>query len=204
MRPENQRMTEFLRTAGIDVRVKFIWHGSWKIWTWCLMKANHEDRWVPIKTGRGETQALVKRGQFLFGRKTAAKELKMRPTTVVDRMKKLANMQNLVINPVTHYSIVTVCNYEFYQGNENSEASPNPSPNRQPTVTNKNDKNEKNNTLSGKKTPDPRVKQFFKFWGETSQEGRGQGLRKIRESQPHAGPPMNFKLSKSKSRGDWI
>jgi hypothetical protein len=148
--------------------------GLWKIWTWCLMKANHEDRWIPVKTGRGNTEVLIRRGDFLFGRKTAAKELKMKPTTVQDRIKKLANMQNLVINPVTHYSIVTVCNYDFYQGKNNDEASPNPSPNRQPTVTNKNDKNEKNTTLSGKKTPDPRVKEFLDSWGETFLQQTGQ------------------------------
>jgi len=108
------------------------------------MKANHENKWVPIKIGRGTTQVHVKRGQFIFGRKVAAKELKMKPTTVQDRIQKLVNMQNLVIKPVTHYSIVTICNYDYYQGDENEETSPNPSTIRQPTVTNKNVKNVKN------------------------------------------------------------
>ena len=31
---------------------------------WCLLRANHQDRWVSIQTGRGSTQVFVKRGQF--------------------------------------------------------------------------------------------------------------------------------------------
>src|SRR5512139_4013203 len=76
--------------------------GLWKIWTWCLMKANHKDRWVSIKTGRGSSEVLAKRGQFIFGRKSAARDLKMKPSTIHDRMQKLVNMQNLVLNSDTH------------------------------------------------------------------------------------------------------
>jgi hypothetical protein len=114
--------------------------GLWKVWTWCLLKANHEDRWIPVKTGRGTTEVFVKRGQFIFGRKTAAKVLKMKGSTIQDRMQKLVNMQNLVTQPVTHFSLVTVSNYELYQGSEIDEPSLSPSPIRHPSVTNKNDK----------------------------------------------------------------
>jgi len=78
------------------------------------MRANHEENWVPIKTGRGETEVHVKRGQFIFGRKTAAKELGMKPSSIRNRMEKLKNMKNLDIQPDTHYSIVTIINYDTY------------------------------------------------------------------------------------------
>lgn len=42
--------------------------------------------------------------------------------------------------------------------------APSPSPSPSP----------KNKDLSGKKTPDPRVKQFFDYWGETFQEETGK------------------------------
>jgi len=132
-----------LYRKSIDSQV-FQSEGLWKVWTWCIMKANHKDTWVPVKTGKGETTVHVKRGQFIFGRKTASKELKMKPPTVQYRMRKLEDMQNLVSKSITHYSIVTVCNYDFYQGMESGELSPNSSPNYQPTITNKNVKNEKN------------------------------------------------------------
>ena len=124
----------------------FASEGLWKVWTWCLMKANHRDAWVPMTTGKGTTEVLVKRGQFIFGRKTASKELKQSGTTISDRMKKLERAQNIVMQSVTHYSVVTVLNWETYQCDDFKPASQpvnQPSTNRQPTVTNKNDKNEK-------------------------------------------------------------
>jgi len=148
--------------------------GLWKLWTWCLMKANHENRWISIKTGRGISEVFVKRGQFLFGRNTAAKELKMRPRTVHKRIVKLENMQNLALKSDTHYSIVTICNYDLYQSSQEDEGTGKGTTKGQARDTNKNDKNEKNNTLSGKRPPDPRVKEFFDHWAETFLQETGQ------------------------------
>lgn len=119
--------------------------GLLKVWIWCLLKANHKDNWVSVKTGRGITEVLVRRGQFIFGRETASKELKMAPRTVYDRMQKLARMQNLAIQPATHYSIVTIQNYNHYQKSEIINPTSNPTPNQHPTNTNKNDDNKNNN-----------------------------------------------------------
>jgi len=93
--------------------------GLLKLFLWCLLKANHKDKWVPVNTGRGSSQVKIKRGQFLFGRKTAAKELKMKPATVYSRMQKLQNMQNISMQSSSHYSVVTVCNYNSYQNAKN-------------------------------------------------------------------------------------
>jgi len=143
--------------------------GLWKVWTWCLMKANHEDNWVPIKTGRGTAEVFVKRGQFIFGRKTAAKALKMKPRTVHKRMLKLENMRNCALKSDTHYTVVTILNYELYQGSGKAEGTTQGTGKGQPRDTNKNDKNEKklNNGRSQKKETDPKVKEFLKYWGET-------------------------------------
>ena len=123
----------------------------WKVWCWCLMKANHKENWAVIKTGRGDTQVRVDRGQFIFGRKSAAKELKQKPSSVYFRMKKLRNMRNLDMQTNTHFSIITICNYERYQNLDlySCQAGKQPTDNqlttnRQPTDTNKNDKNDKN------------------------------------------------------------
>jgi len=45
--------------------------GLWKVWSWCLMKANHAEAWFPLETGRGTTEVHLQPGQFLFGRKVA-------------------------------------------------------------------------------------------------------------------------------------
>jgi hypothetical protein len=89
--------------------------GLWKVWTWCMMKASHTEQWITIKTGRGKTEVHILPGQFIFGRKKAAKELKMHPETLRKRMLKLKNMQNLTTQSNTHYSLVSLTNWGFYR-----------------------------------------------------------------------------------------
>jgi len=89
--------------------------GLFKVWVWCLLKANYKDAWVTVKTGRAETEVLVKPGQFIFGRKSAGKALKMPPSTVWKRILKLENMQNLNTKRNTHYTIISIVNWATYQ-----------------------------------------------------------------------------------------
>ena len=96
----------------------------WKVWTWCLMKANYKDNWVPITTGKGETEVAIKKGQFIFGRNIAGKELRMKPFSVYKRMLKLKTIGNLNIQSHTHYSIVTINKWEAYQIQTNEEEQP--------------------------------------------------------------------------------
>ncbi|NDY71447.1 hypothetical protein [Desulfobacter hydrogenophilus] len=63
----------------------------------------------------------MKKGQFIFGRKTAAKELKMSPSTIRNRMEKLKTVENLDIQTDTHFSIVTIVNWELYQHQNKKE-----------------------------------------------------------------------------------
>ena len=128
--------------------------GLFKVWMWCLWKASHTDQWVTIKTGRGTTEVHLLPGQFIFGRKTAAKELKMHPETVRKRMHKLKNMRNLTIESTNHYSLITIVNWEFYQGDNKKVPSKVPTK-YQPSTTYKNDKNDKNNIYG---------QNFVSFW----------------------------------------
>jgi len=119
------------------------------------MKANHESAWITIKTGKGDSEIFVESGQFIFGRKAAALELHTSQSSVRNRMAKLKNMGNLDIQPDSHYSIITIMNWEDYQANkiEGGQAEGQPEDRQrtgkgQPKDTNKNDKhykNEKNN-----------------------------------------------------------
>ncbi len=109
-----------------------------KVWMWCLLNASHKDHWVRMKTGKGHTEVELKRGQLIFGRKTVAKKLKMKPTPLYDRVKKLQAMDNITLKSGTHWSIITVCNYDLYQspGNPTRQApDTQPTPNRQATDT---------------------------------------------------------------------
>ena len=117
-----------------------------KVFIWCLLKANHKGRWVPVQTGRGNTEVYVGPGKFIYGRNASAKSLLMKPDTVRFRMSKLQDMQILTIQATTHYSIISINNWNTYQVTEKLNASqitrqlPG---NYQPTTTNKNDKNVK-------------------------------------------------------------
>ena len=125
--------------------------GLWKIFTWCLMKANHSEVWVPVVTGKGQTEVKVGPGQFLYGRETAARELGMKESTVRDRMQKLQDVGCIAIQPDTQYSLVTIRNWDQYQTGkvETRQATDtHPTTKRQANDTNKNEKNEEKNTTA--------------------------------------------------------
>ena len=93
-----------------------------KVWMWCLMKANHEDStWVPVQRGKGQTEVKVQRGQMVFGRRAAAKELKKKPSTIYGQIKKLQDLQFLDLKPDTHWTIITIRNYDNYSGRLNEK-----------------------------------------------------------------------------------
>lgn len=159
-----------LYRKSIDSQV-FQNEALWKLWTWCLLKANHKDAWVPVKSGKGTTEVFVKRGQFIFGRNTAAKELKMNPFSVYKRMLKLENMENCYVERNTHYSIVSILNCDLYQLHQIEEGTPKGTGKEQARNTNKNDKNEKK--VNGSPKGDPRIQEFLSYWKETFTQETG-------------------------------
>ena len=102
---------------SIDSRV-FKNPDLWKVWTWCLMKATHKERWAEMKTGKSKIEVHLLPGQFIFGRKSAAKELGMPESSVRNRMTKLKNMQNVDIKEDRQYSIISIVNWDTYQVDE--------------------------------------------------------------------------------------
>jgi len=129
--------------------------GLFKVWMWCLLRANHKGQWVSVKTGKGTTEVHILPGQFIFGRKTAAKELKMKPSTVRNRTLKLKNMRNLDIQSNSQYSIIIIINWDTYQAPLEKEGHLKRTGVGQPKDTNKNDKKEKNNIYG---------QNFLAFW----------------------------------------
>ena len=114
----------------------------WRFWCWCLLKAYHKPQTVTI----GLQRVDIKIGQFPFGRKAAAKELKMSEQTVRTLLSKLIEWQNLTISSTNKFSVVIVVNWESYQGEDSKPTinltSSQPTTNQQLT-TNKNVKNVK-------------------------------------------------------------
>ena len=99
-----------------------------KVWVWCLCQAAYRSRSVPVATGRGDTVVNLSPGQFIFGRKSAARILGMPPMSTRRRLGRLQELGCIRINAVTHFSVVTVCNWLVYQNCDHGEWSPNGHP----------------------------------------------------------------------------
>jgi uncharacterized phage protein (TIGR02220 family) len=116
------------------------------------MKASHKERWETV--GGIKEPVLVKPGQFITGRFALHREFYPRkkkneksPVTVWNWMQTLENMQNLSIKTCNKFSIITIVNWETYQGNGDNNLQPDLpqtcsrlAADLQQTCTNKNDK----------------------------------------------------------------
>ena len=51
-------LSRSLLDSGVFQNMKWL-----KVWIWCLLKANHKKKFVPVKTGHGETVDEIKEGQ---------------------------------------------------------------------------------------------------------------------------------------------
>jgi len=89
-----------------------------KIWIWILMKANFKDRTISVKIGGGYTSVEIKRGQMIFGRHTAEEELGLSGSMIYRALQKFEEWQMLKITANNQFSIITVCNYDTYQSQQ--------------------------------------------------------------------------------------
>ena len=95
-----------------------------KIWIWLLLKASYRKRYVSLKIGKGETTVTIERGQLLFGRYKAEEELCIDGSTIYKWIKKLEENEMILVQSSNQYSIITICNYDTYQGENTNEEQP--------------------------------------------------------------------------------
>jgi hypothetical protein len=103
----------------VEDSVVFQNEGLLKVFIWCLIRATHKETSVPAIVGRTITEVALSPGQFIFGRDSAAKSLHMPSSTVWKRIVKLKNLQILNIESNSHYSIISIINWDSYQLQEN-------------------------------------------------------------------------------------
>lgn len=89
----------------------------WKLFTWCLMKANFRD----FDSARG----LIPRGSFSMGRIQAADELHTSPSRVYRGLAKLQSLGSITLKSNSAFTVVTVCNYETYQPSDSDTRTTN-------------------------------------------------------------------------------
>ena len=99
-----------------------------KIWIWLLLKASYKKRFVTIKIGRGETTIEINRGELLFGRFKAEEALNIDGSTIYKILQKFELDEMIVIKSNSHYTIISICNYDIYQSHEQQKVTANKQP----------------------------------------------------------------------------
>lgn len=97
---------------------------SFKIWAWMLLKANYKTSFAPLKIGKGTISVKIERGQFIFGRNKAEKELNIDGSTIYRTLQKFEELKQIKIEASSQYSIITICNYDFYQSKQDQDEQP--------------------------------------------------------------------------------
>ncbi len=151
--------TGYIKLYRQSIDNKWLQHGDlWRFWCYCLLKATYR----PYEELVGLQRVPVERGQFIFGRKVAAKELKMSEQTVRTLLAKLIGWQNLTIKSTSKYSIVTIVNWELYQSTDGESTIK--STNSQPASNQQVTTNKKGNKGKKKKTSSASDDSFDVFW----------------------------------------
>ena len=107
-----------------------------KIWIWCLLKATHIEREQLV----GQQVIHLEKGQFIFGREKASKELNMTESTIYKYIKLLEKLQMISINSNNKFSVVSIEKWGDYQIEELKDNNKGTTKEQQ-SNTNKNVKN---------------------------------------------------------------
>lgn len=140
---------------------------TWKVWCWCLMKANHEPADFPFN---GKDMHL-NRGQFITGQDVALRELRITAQKWRTRIEYLKSTGRITRRVTNKFSIITVVKYNDYQS-EKQEVTGKKTSQQQasnkPVTTNKNVKNNKEDasTEAGKILTEEERKVQFRKIGE--------------------------------------
>lgn len=123
----------------------------WFVWSWCLLKANHES--AKIRWNGGDLE--LKPGQFITGREKALSEMPgitaQKYRTAIDYLKSTSRIS---VKTTNKFSLITVLNWSKYQDTNQQKKQPSNQPltNEQPTTNHKQEvKNDKNIYSSSKK-----------------------------------------------------
>lgn len=118
-----------------------------KTWMWCLIKAVH----TPQEVAVGLQTVPLLAGQFLFGRERAARETGYPESSIWRYIKTLEKFGMLNIKTTNKYSLVTIENWELYQGADTEtevKVKRKRKTSEKQLDTYKNDKNVKNSILA--------------------------------------------------------
>mgnify|MGYP001608931926 FL=1 len=116
------------------------------LWVHLIMKANHTD----TKIFWNSKEIVLKRGQFITGRRILSEETGIKETTIERILKMLENEQQIGQQKTNLFRLITITNYDAMQKVDNKVDNKRTT-NGQQTDTNKNDKNDNNEKNDNKK-----------------------------------------------------
>jgi hypothetical protein len=168
----------------------------WRFWCYCLLKASYKNHSQIL----GFKQVDLQPGEFIFGRRTAAKEIKMSEQSIRTCLKNLEKMGNLTIKSTHLYSIISINNWHTYQ-EEDFATNPLTNPRLtqcQPSANHKQESNkEKNNTYS---------EEFLNFYKEyprrVDKSGAWKAWEKCNGNRPGIDSLLEI-LSRHKKTDQW-
>lgn len=112
-----------------------------------LLKVNYKDKTIIFNN----KPLTVHRGQLITGRKRLAKETGLSEQQIRDRIRLLKEIKFITSKRTNKFSIITICNYDYYQTLSNfTEPAKEPTRNQQGTTNKEYIKN--NNINKSKKT----------------------------------------------------
>ena len=82
-----------------------------KIWLWCLLSATYIERDQVV----GKQVIHLKKGEFVTGRLSAARDLNMSESTVYKYIKTLENLEMIKIKSNNKFSVISIEKWENYQ-----------------------------------------------------------------------------------------
>jgi hypothetical protein len=116
-------------------------------WIYCLLKASHK----PSKVTAGYQVIPLEPGQFIFGRRKASAETKLSEQEIRSCLSFLKSSKNLTLKTTNKFSIISIVNWERYQGN-NHQDQPAKQPAKNPQLTTfNNGENGKNKKASAQR-----------------------------------------------------
>lgn len=146
---------------------------SW-LWVVLLLMASHTD----TSFLHGNTLINLKKGQFVTGRKQLATKSGIKEGTVETILNYLETQQQIKQQKTSRYRIITIVNWDRYQGTQQEKRQRNDNEittKRQRNDTIKNDKNEKND----KKRTERKISTIPKF-----KENKDLIIKKFQDKYP--------------------
>jgi len=122
-------------------------HQLWVFWSYCLLKATHREYDAIV----GLQRVHLNPGQFIFGRRQASIETGLTERQIRTLLDFLSKAGNLTIKTTNRFSIISIINWDIYQGRETQNDQQNdqlPTSKRPRTITKEHKHNKRGATLA--------------------------------------------------------